>query len=119
MPSVNGSYWFLTALAAQLYMLMYLLMFITGIALRIKAPSQPRAFRIPGGITGMLLVAGLGIFGVLMTLGVSFIPPTGIDIGGAARYEMFLVFGLFVLCLPPFITAWCASRKMRIYEALS
>ena len=29
MPSVNGSYWLLTAMAAQLYMLMYLLMFFS------------------------------------------------------------------------------------------
>ena len=48
MPTVNSSYWLLTALAAQLYMLMYLLMFITGIYLRYKSPEQPRAFRIPG-----------------------------------------------------------------------
>src|SRR3546814_3020480 len=34
MPSVNGSYWLLAALAAQLYMLMYLLMFAAAIKLR-------------------------------------------------------------------------------------
>jgi amino acid transporter len=111
MPSVNGSYWFLTALAAQLYMLMYLMMFMAAIKLRITAPDQPRAFRIPGGLTGLLIVCGLGIVGVLMTLVVSFMPPEGIDVGSVLRYEMSLVIGLISMCSPPFVSAWLQARR--------
>ena len=116
MPSVNGSYWLLTALAAQLYMLMYFLMFITAIALRIKVPHHPRAFRIPGGMLGMLLVAGLGVVGVLMTFLVSFIPPEGIDVGGVLRYEAMLMIGLVVMCLPPFVVAGLAYWRPRHFS---
>lgn len=111
MPSVNGSYWLLTALAAQLYMLMYLLMFISAIKLRLKAPDHYRAFRIPGGLLGMLIVAGTGIAGVITTLFVSFIPPEGINIGSVARYESTLVIGLLIMCSPPLITSWLQSRQ--------
>jgi amino acid transporter len=111
MPSVNGSYWYLTALAAQLYMLMYLLMFLAAIKLRIKAPHHPRAFRIPGGLPGMFIVAGVGIVGVLTTLVVSFMPPDGINVGAVSRYEISLIFGLLLMCSPPFISNWLQKRR--------
>ena len=114
MPSVNGSYWLLTALAAQLYMLMYLLMFVAAIKLRITAPHHPRAFRIPGGLTGLLIVAGIGMLGVLTTLVVSFMPPDGINVGSIARYEITLILGLLLMCSPPFITGWLQSRRDRL-----
>ena len=117
MPSVNGSYWLLTALAAQLYMLMYILMFVAAVKLRIKAPAHPRAFRIPGGLPGMLIVAGIGMMGVLTTLVVSFMPPDGIDVGSLARYEMTLVSGLLLMCSPPFIAAWLQARRDRAIVA--
>ncbi|KTD03020.1 APC family permease [Legionella feeleii] len=116
MPSVNGSYWLLTALAAQLYMLMYLLMFVAAIKLRISAPNHPRAFRIPGGMAGMLLVAGIGIIGGLTTLVVSFMPPEGINVGGVSRYELTLVTGLCLMCLPPFVSSWFQSRAIRVQQ---
>lgn len=115
MPSVNGSYWLLTALAAQLYMLMYLIMFLAAIKLRFSAPDHPRPFCIPGGTLGLCVVAGIGIVGVLTTLGVSFIPPDHIEIGQVARYEMMLLGGLCFMCLPPFIfVRWQARQSVLI-----
>lgn len=111
MPSVNGSYWLLTALAAQLYMLMYLMMFLAAIKLRIQAPKQPRPFRIPGGMPGMLFVSGLGLLGVMTTLVVSFMPPDGIDVGGIARYEITLMVGLVTMSVPPLLWSWFQSRR--------
>lgn len=111
MPSVNGSYWLLTALAAQLYMLMYLIMFFAAIKLRWCAANHPRPFKIPGGIVGLCGVAGMGIMGVLFTLAVSFLPPNGIDVGNLVHYELTLLFGLIFMCLPPFLSAWLPSRN--------
>lgn len=111
MPSVNGSYWLLTALAAQLYMLMYLLMFLAGIMLRIKAPQQKRPFQIPGGMFGFLVVSGLGLIGVLTTLGVSFMPPEGINVGSIARYETTLVVGLIAMSIPPLVWSFIQERR--------
>jgi amino acid transporter len=103
MPSVNGAYWLLTALAAQLYMLMYLMMFLAAIALRIKQPSVHRSYQIPGGNWGLYLVALLGIIGVLVTIGISFFPPDNIDVGNLKNYEELLIGGLVLMCLPPFL----------------
>ena len=118
MPSVNGSYWLLTALAAQLYMLMYFIMFIAAIKLRISEPEHPRPFKIPGGIFGMCFVAGIGIIGVLTTLGVSFIPPEGINVGSLIRYEMTLIFGLILMCAPPFISTWRQTKDITMEPAI-
>lgn len=118
MPSVNGSYWLLTALAAQLYMLMYFIMFIAAIKLRLAEPDHPRPFKIPGGIWGMLFVAGIGIIGVCATLAVSFIPPEGIDVGSLARYELTLITGLILMCSPPFISSWLQSKTPDMQSAV-
>lgn len=102
MPSVNGSYWLLTALAAQLYMIMYLMMFMAAIKIRLSPDFKPGYFTIPGGIPGLLIVSFAGILGTLTTLVVSFMPPEGINVG--SNYELLLGSGLFLMCLPPFIS---------------
>ena len=111
MPSVNGSYWFLTALAAQLYMIMYLVMFLAAFKLRKLHPNHRGPFRIPGGWFGMSLVGGMGIIGVVVTLIVSFIPPDNINVGSSFIYEISLILGLIVMCLPPFINLWWVAKS--------
>lgn len=113
MPSVNGSYWLLTALAAQLYMLMYFLMFVTAMILRKKAPHHHRAFRISGGLPGLICVCTVGLIGVIATLIVSFIPPEGIDVGSTWSYELILITGLTLMCMPPFIATWLQQKKLK------
>lgn len=103
MPTVNSSYWLLTALASQLYMFMYILMFAAGIYLRYKQPHVERAYKIPGGNFGMWAVGGAGIIASVITVVVGFFPPSGVQVGSIARYETLLTVGLIVMCLPPFI----------------
>ncbi len=107
MPSVNGSYWLLTALAAQLYMFMYLLMFLSGIYLRFKHPETIRPFKV----RGMWLVAGAGVFGSLLTVVIGFIPPSNINIGSTFHYEALLISGLILMTLPPFIIYHTRKRR--------
>ncbi len=105
MPTVNASYWLLTALAAQLYMVMYVLMFAAAIRLRYKKAhhSMVKAFRIPGGNWGIWVVSGVGIVASFLTFVISFIPPENIQIGSVFVYETLLVSGLILMSLPPFI----------------
>lgn len=104
MPSVNGSYWLLTALAAQLYMLMYVLMFAAAIRLRYKSSfSLLKGFKIPGGNWGMWIVALAGILASTVTFIIGFIPPNNIQIGSTWHYEALLITGLIVMSVPPLI----------------
>lgn len=103
MPSVNGSYWLLTALAAQQYMLMYMIMFITAIRWRYLGNQNDDGYRIPGGEFGMWIVAGLGFIGSLITFIIGFIPPDTINVGSTLHYESLIWIGLIVMTVLPFV----------------
>ena len=114
MPTVNTSYWILTALAAQLYLYMYALMFISAIILKIKKPKTKRPFKVPGGNLGMYIIAGLGFLGSLFCIGIGFVPPSDLlDTGSLWLYESVLIGGSLLLGLPPlfFISKKKASWK--------
>ncbi len=101
MPTVSSAYWILNAMVAQLYILMYVLMFAAAIKLRYKRPDVARAYKIPGGNWGMWLVAGLGIIGSLATFCIGFFPPSQIATGNKLFYVSFLALSVLIACLAP------------------
>ena len=113
MPTVNASYWILTVLAAQLYMLMYVLLFAAGICLRFKHPKQHRPFRIPGKQAGMCITGTAGIMGALLTFSIGFIPPHIIAVGNSSTYQIILLTGLLLICAPPFIIYHCYAKRRK------
>jgi glutamate:GABA antiporter len=105
-PSVNTSYWMLTALTTQLTVLMYLLMLSSAIRLRYTEPDTPRPYRIPGGrYVGMWVVAGMGIVGSAFGLVVGFFPPSGIPHWPTPIYIGAMLIGIIVCSLPPFLAS--------------
>jgi amino acid transporter len=118
MPSVNASYWILTAMTAQLYMGMYILMFAAAIALRYRRPEVTRAYRIPGGKPGIWIVAGAGFIISIITIIIGFFPPDGINVGNVWRYEAIMATGLFLMSIPPFIIlAWQERKQVNATES--
>jgi putative glutamate/gamma-aminobutyrate antiporter len=103
MPSVNSSYWILVALAAVLYMVMYILMFITALRLKYKAPEVKRAFEVPGGIAGMWFVCLLGMFGAGSGFILGLLPPSQLDTGKLVFFEACLIGGTLFFCILPFL----------------
>ena len=103
MPSVSSSYWILSALSAQTYLIMYVLMFISAIKLRYSKPHVPRAYSIPYRQHGMWLVAGLGILSSCFGFFIGFIPPSKLDTGSLLFYESFLILGVLIMCGIPLI----------------
>lgn len=101
MPDVNSSFWILIALTSQLYVLMYILMFAAAITLRYKKPHVKRSYRIPGGNFGMWLIAIVGILSCLFALSIGFFPPDQLQTGDLLPYELFLVFGILIVCSAP------------------
>lgn len=99
-PSVNGIYWLLTALSTQLYMLMYVMMFLAAMYIKKKYAHHERPFVVPGGKAGYYLTCVLGLFGCAVTLTVGFIPPEMLDIGSVLRYETIFCSGFIGLLLP-------------------
>lgn len=113
MPTVNSSYWILTVLAAQLYMLMYILMFAAVIYLRITQPNYPRPFKIPGGLISVILIAGCGALSSLLTFIIGFIPPTDITPAMQNHYELIIISSLVLMSSPPFLFHWWHRMQSR------
>ncbi len=103
MPTVSSAYWILNAMIAQLYLVMYVLMFAAAIKLRYKRPEVERAYKIPGGIVGMWCVAGLGLIGSIATFFIGFFPPAQILTGNTIFYVTFLALSVILACLAPSI----------------
>ena len=99
-PSVNGSYWFLLDLSTELYIAMYILMFISAIKL---SKNFNNIFIVPFGKKGYLLTCLLGLIGCLIAFIVGFIPPSNIDIGGAMSFQIKFIIGLLIAISPVII----------------
>ena len=106
MPDVNSSYWYLTVLASQLYMVMYVMMFITAIVARFKFPDIDRPFTIPGGKKGLFFICSLGALVSIFNFIIGFAPPEDINIGDVRNYELALISGLIIMSCPPFFIYW-------------
>jgi amino acid transporter len=110
-PSINGFYWFLTALSTELYMIMYTLMFASALKLHHKYQDRPKVFKIPGGNFGMWLVCLLGCLGCSLTIAVSFLPPENIAIGSKISYIMMVVIANIITISPVFLFYSYKKRK--------
>ncbi len=101
MPTVNSAYWILAVMVAQVYLVMYLIMFAAAIKLRYKKPDVFRAYKIPGGKPGMWFVAGLGMLSSFLTLIIGFFPPAQFPTGNTTFYVGFLLLGMTLFCSAP------------------
>ena len=103
MPDVNSSYWILSALTVQLYLIMYILLYSAAIKLRYSKPNVQRAYKIPGGNLGMWIIAGVGILGALFAIFIGFFPPAQLKSGSILFYGLFLSLGILVMCGVPLV----------------
>jgi amino acid transporter len=102
-PGVNAFYWFLTALSTELYMIMYVLVFLAALYLHHRYLNRPKVFKIPGRDIGMWTTCLLGLVGCLSTIIVSFFPPEAIDVGSPVRYTTMIASANVVSLLPVFL----------------
>ena len=89
---LNSSFWALFALTTTVYIVMYFLMYAAAIKLRYTQPNRPRAFRVPGGKTGMWVVAGWGFISMVFVFLVALLPPDQVK-GDAPIFITFMLAG--------------------------
>lgn len=113
-PSVNAIYWLFTALSTELYIMMYVLMFIAAWKLKGKFAHLPQSFTIPGGKFGYYLVCIFGLLGCSLTLIVGFIPPVEfMNFGSATHFRFVFSIGIVVMMLPALLLYWRKKRRGR------
>lgn len=104
LPDINISYWILNALAAQMYIIMYILLIVSGVVLRYKKPDVHRVYRVPFGNKGIWIAAIIGILASTFALLFSFIPPIfRFIVDSSLAYETLLIGGLVFSCLIPLV----------------
>jgi len=101
LPSVNQAYWILSAMTTELLCIVYFFVFAALIKLRYSRPEVPRPFTIPGGMAGVWIVGGLGLFGVVFAFFVGLMPPSFFT--NAPVYIGSVLLGTFLLAVPPMI----------------
>lgn len=103
MPSVSGSYWLLLDLSTELYVIMYLLMFIAGLKIII---NSDKILLIPGGKLSAICASFLGIIGCIITIIVGFFPPGNINVGSNLHYVIIFTIGILLMTSPAIILIW-------------
>ncbi len=111
-PSINGFYWFMTALSTELYMIMYILMFASGLKLHYAHTNRVPSFKIPGGNLGIWVVSLMGLAGCLITIMVTFFPPENVNIGSPLRY-IYMICAGNVLTLSPILLFFWYQKSLQ------
>lgn len=109
-PTINQFYWIFQTQAAQLILMMYLLIFLSVIKLRYSQPDTPRLYKIPGGKIGLWLIAGGGAAFCVLAFLLGFIPPEEYKFIDGSTYAFTLLGGIILFSTPPFIWHWWKKK---------
>jgi amino acid transporter len=114
MPTVSDAYWFLTAIAGQLYLVMYLIMFAAAIKLRHET-SIIYGYRI-GGFKATYIVCAIGAVGSFIFIFLGFLPPVHFQVSLLSVAIHISVFMTMVI-LPYFIFNMTRARVSKELES--
>jgi amino acid transporter len=81
-PDVSSTYWIFSVITTQVYLIMYLLMFVAAVRLRRKQPDHPRGYRAPM----LVALCGIGFAASLAALLIGFVPPSQFGAGSVGAY---------------------------------
>jgi amino acid transporter len=99
-PRISQAYWIFAAMATQVYLIMYVLMFIAAIKLRRSHPDHPGSYRAPA--LGLLCV--LGVISSVAALVIGFIPPSQFGHLNPLTYALLILAGILAIgILPPLL----------------
>jgi len=104
-PNVSAVFFTLVDMAAALYLIMYLMMFVAVIRLRSTQPDVHRSYRVPA----VKLVAGTGFVASALALILGFVPPSGLVGIPPSLYPYVMIAVIVVLGVPPLL--FYAARK--------
>jgi amino acid transporter len=99
-PTVSNAYWIFAAMATQVYLIMYVLMFIAAHRLRRTQPDHARGYRAPA--MGLLCLVG-GMSSVTAFL-IGFVAPSQLSHVSPVGYGLLILAGIFAIgLLPPLL----------------
>jgi amino acid transporter len=99
-PTVSSAYWIFTALATQVYVIMYVLMFVAAVRLRRTQPDHPRGYRVPA----LKLLCFVGGLSSAVAFLIGFVAPSQLAHISPVVYVAMIAVGILVLgVIPPLL----------------
>ncbi|WP_369809450.1 APC family permease [uncultured Adlercreutzia sp.] len=92
-PNIEGFVILITQAITILYMMYYVLMFVSFLKLRRDQPNRPRLFKVPGGKVGAWVVAGVGLLACVFGIVLAIIPPAQVaeEVGSPVTYVVVIL----------------------------
>ena len=110
LPNINASFWLLTDLSTELYVSMYILMFLSALFLYIKNKKISPLLQRLGGKPALILLCGLGLLSCSLTLVMGFIPPSDIYTGTQGHFTTIFTCGI-ILMLAPCLLGYAYKKR--------
>jgi glutamate:GABA antiporter len=99
-PSVSRAYWIFAAMATQVYLIMYVLMFIAAMRLRRSQPDRARVYRVPA----LRLLCVVGAVSSVLAFVIGFIAPSQFGHLNPVSYAVLILAGILIIgIIPPFL----------------
>ncbi len=113
LPNVEGFFVMITQTVTILYLLYYVLMFVSFLRLRATQPNRPRTFKIPFGNVGAYLVAGIGLAASFFGIALSLYPPAQVkkEVGSGTTYVVTILVLLAIVLLVAFGSYQLSKRR--------
>jgi amino acid transporter len=96
-PTVSRAYWVFAALATEVYLIMYVLMFVAASNLRRRAPEHKRGYRAPA----LVVICVIGTIASVAACVVGLLPPSQLGHVSVPAYVVALLAGVLVIGVAP------------------
>jgi glutamate:GABA antiporter len=115
-PSVSSAYWILSVMTTQVYLIVYLLMFVAAVKLRQTQPNVERGYRAPA----LRLLCVVGFVASAAAVIIGFVPPSQFENGSTGAYVAIILAGTVLIgLLPPWLFLRARKPSWKTQEASS